>query len=328
MADSLIITRGLQIPDNNFLEPIGDAWSVNGDLIEDDCTFNFSTEGAGREIQIDVTSLNASGDYLQSAMTPFGVAAGPFKSGPVSTRWHFACIAKTSGVGANDVELLNMALQGYDDDGVPLGYDGNADMGLIDQEDYTLFSVIGADTVNPSTRQYRLRLRLQDSKNGGGHIHLIWVGVGISHNASSPYTDAISSSYQPDFADQSNARMKQLTAAGGIAPIIDLPDGGAHSRQWMLNLANLTTDDKALIRRAWYWNKGSRSDDILADGSTMALNRGTSQPVLVLLNRDTVKRAMYGDFAGQVVFTQATPGWWPDSGGRWSTSLSLRERLF
>lgn len=330
MADSLIITRGLQVPDNNFLEPIGDAWSVNGDnLIEDDCSFHFSTEGAGREIRIDVTSLGSPGDYLESNLTPYGVAAGPFVSDEDSrlTRWHFVCIARTSGMAGNVNQMLNMDLRGYTSAGdLIAGGQGSADMELLGQTDNVLLSAIGACKIHESARQYKLRLHLQDSSTGGGFVHLTMVAVGISYADTDPWLDTLSSGYQADFADQSTVRMKQLTAAGGIAPIINLPDGGAHYTQHTLNLAHLTTADKELIRRAWFWNRGSRSDDISAIGQA-PLNRGTPQPVLVVLNRGTVKRAMYADFAEQVVFTQATPGWWPDSGGVWSTSLSLRERL-
>lgn len=341
MAENLILTRGLYLPDANFLWPIGDSWSYSGFTSADFFALYPEPLGvisAGRALSIDIDGTTFD-KYIESAFTPSGIAAGPFDTGMVCYWWSGITVRELGVAGANTNQLIRGQLYCYDvDDNYvetigPFDYadaDGNV---FKDGSNFALYFATATKS-NPSTtvRKYKLRLYFQDDSvaGGGDSIQITWAGVGTSITHASPYYDKLATFYAHDAGFQSRTGLKWHSPESVPQPYVSVRSPAAQAQTLALNFPappGLTEADKEILRECYYWNTGTPTDDIEGWGNSHSLNRGTPQPVIVAMNREGVKRAFYADFAGPLVLTQATPQWWPDTNARWTASLNLRERL-
>jgi len=330
--DPMILTRGLPVPDPNFLKPIGTSWNYTGF----DST-KFSVEpaysGSGRALKIDLTLAALTSHTLISSLTPYGVGAGPMSTvaGEHSMRVVFLIIARASGVTENATDLIRAELNGYNAAGTSTGIvcaTEALDLGPTDETSWTLFDSGETSVVDPDTRQWALRLRFQDSSPSGASLYLSFAGVGILYgsDAQTYPNDSLLHTYEPQASLGDAVRSRWARPQNATSPIADVFDGGAHKANIALQFNKLTDDEKAIIDRAvTYWNK-AQPDAAATALTDYPATRAMPQPVLFALRRPGHKLAYYADVA-RSGFVNATPRYWPESNARWSSSLTIQERL-
>ena len=79
MADSMILTRGLAIPDPNFLHPINTAWTYEG-FSSSDFSVETADVGCGRALKINIDDAATTTHILTSSFTPYGILGAPWGS--------------------------------------------------------------------------------------------------------------------------------------------------------------------------------------------------------------------------------------------------------
>jgi hypothetical protein len=342
------IMRGLYVPDANFSWPIEDMWNLSG-IASGDVTaygprgegagFGADVYGTGRNLVVDLSNLATShgNDIIRSTYTPKEIGAGPWTGTPTLRIWA-GMICSTSGVTNTARALVQLRLQGYDADGTsrdlititPTKQDGSAF--YTSEDEYILIDGTAVDSSMTATvRWYKLEISLvkPDGGGGAGSICIDWVGVGI------PYDDDGEDSFVTWYGAQgqhsSRTSRRWLSDAAAEQPHIQVKHRGIHQAQMSLAFPYLSTADKKLLQACWMWNAGTPTDDATHSQSVFHANRGTSQPVLVVPDRETSKRAFYADFAAEPNFVQATgapnAAYWPETGAIWSTNCTFRERL-
>lgn len=336
MANLPIITPGLAIPDSNFIWDIGDAWAkgsgipANQVIQHGDQLLTNTMPTTGKVLRVILAGLaGGANDGLLSSPTPLNIMAGE-GSGLVNI-W-IGCIVKTDTIGGNNVNHLVLTeLRQFDSAGGSTGtttFVFNKPQNLTKTvSNYTVYYKVFAETINATTVEMRLRVYFLDQTTpaGGIGVTIPWVGAGQVMDVNTP---GLSSSwYTAEVSTSSNTIRRQVSARGRMNPHIFVQDQGAHAQTVNVTFPLLTEADKAKILHAWMWNAGTPTAGVSQKAGTV-LNRGTSQPVIVALDRENIKKAFYADFAAQPVFTNSTPGWLPDSDTRWSTSLTFIERLF
>ncbi|MCJ7551632.1 MAG: hypothetical protein MUQ30_18325 [Anaerolineae bacterium] len=342
MANLPIIIPGLAIPDPNFIWPVDEtsdaSWEILGGMTaaqyvqRGDNTYKDTMPTTGRVL--DVHTVGAAGgitDGLLSGPTPTGIMCG---GGVIISHYLWVgCIVKTAGVAAgNTNDLVTLRVEQFTSTGAAVGTPVNmpftSEPGRLREPvaDYTLYWQSASVVLTDTTSYFKLRMYFNIDSNGGAAdtISIPFVGCGYSAN-NNPQLNT--SWYTADVSTSSNNMRRQVSSRGRMNPHIFVQDQGAHAQSVNVTFPMLTEADRAKIMHAWYWNSGTPTAD-LDNTAYAALNRGSSQPVLVALDRDNIKKAFYADFASPPVFTQATPGWWPDASPVWSTSLTFTERLF
>ena len=336
MADSMILTRGLAIPDPNFLHPIGDAWSYSegGGFEASDFSVVTATVGCGRALKINVTDATTTTHILTSSLTPYGVCGAPWVSDYTERKPYlvYCMTAKTSGCTGNLNVLVNAKLFSYSASGGQIAETcQTSTLGPTDTTTWATVTELETGTAfHPDAYWHKLKLQFQDTTDDkGGYVLLSFVGVGIMYDGSglTPVltNDEIDGTFGPRVMKAVTQRQKWVTPQNTLNPKTRAYNMGARSQVLGLDFPALTTTEKEIVERAEMWNLAQPDDD--ADGTaSLPANRGTRQPVLVALRRSEAKEAFYADMqlGG---FSQAMD-WYPDSGSRWQTQATFQERLF
>jgi len=339
MADSMILTRGLAIPDPNFLHPINTAWTYEG-FSSTDFSVVTADVGCGRALKINVGgagTITTPADYthiLTSSFTPYGVYAGPW-SDTLSDRKPylvFCMTAKTSGCTDNTNVLVNAKLYSYTSSGAVTMHTCQTEtLGPTDTTSWATVTELETGTeFDADAYWHKLKLQFQDTTDDkGGHVLLSFVGAGILYGGSGTTpvltNDQIDGNFRPQVMKAATQRQKWVTPQNTLNPKVRAYNMGARSQVLGIDFHALTTTEKEIVERAEMWNLAQPDDD--ADGNaSLPANRGTRQPVLVALRRSEVKEAFYADMqlGG---FSQAMD-WYPTSGSRWQTQATFTERLF
>ena len=337
MADPMIITRGLAIPDPNFLHPLQDSWSYTDDFSSTDFQVRSAYQGIGRGLVVNVENADFDTHYLRSAPTPYGVFGAPWSAttGDAHQSVIYGLIAKTSGCATNENVLVQMDLEGLSSTGSTIGYrlatdPDDGDLGPTTETDWTFFHCREECDLETTIYSWRLRVRFQDTTAGGGYVHIGWVGVGILYDHTDAYTSDSTSNYRPSAGiGPKQTQFRWLTPQGSLNPKTLCLNRGAHSERVALDFLALTDDEKAMMERAEYWNKGAPDDDATAVWPYIP-TRGTRQPLFVAMRREGLKRAFYADATFPTWMpTTAKIGqcWWPDTDNRWDGSMVFVERM-
>ena len=330
MPDSMILTRGLAIPDPNFLQPMGDAWSYGSGFSASSFSAVATSEGCGRALKIDVTGADGTSDYaITSAFTPYGVCGAPWSDDSSDRKPYVVyCIrAKTSGMAGNTAEILKAQLNQYRANGSFIVKTCKTDTGdgPTDETDWTLFTAVETGTeFNTQAYWHKLQLTFTDSDGGGGYVYISFVGVGILYGVEALTYDQIDNTYSPKIVKLTSAKTRWITPQNTLNPIIRTDNMGARSETITLAFPALSTAEKQIIERAEIWNTSQPDDDVSATAS-MPANRGTKQPVLVALRRAEAKSAFYADMS--IGGFAQSMDWYPDSGSRWAAQVTFTERL-
>lgn len=339
MADPMIITRGLAIPDPNFLHPIGDSWSYSDIFDSTDFTTRVEYEGIGKSTAVNTDGADHDTHYLTSSMSPYGVFGAPWATTALdrASTVVYGLRAKTTGASTNSTSLVRCRLRGYKSDGSASSYhfqsttDGAySDLDVTNETDWTLFLARAGS--NPATNIYNWKLEIGFNKSSpaGAFVHISWVGVGIMYANSSTYAFDSTSQYAPTELGPNVTRTKWLTPQTALSPKNISLNRGAHAARMSFNFLGLDSTEKAMMDRAEYWAKGQPDDDVLCRGA-YPTTRGTRQPLFVALRRNGAKQAFYADAEfGPTLPTTARiqNGIWLDSGTRWDRSVTFQERLF
>jgi len=332
-----IIMRGLKIPDANFRWPLGESWTAGTSIVN---TFPHASddEDTGRSLIIPLDGLAYTDpqNYIHSAFSPYGVAAGPYADAPVVQYFWLGAIARTREVSASTTGILKALIVGYGADGNYITSSSSVD--LYDEDGNTFYYsdtfklwrrvlfIYGADI--SSVRYWRLRFRFSqnDTGNADEMIELAWAGVGCPIGVG---VDALSTwSYAHDAAVGTTNAMRRISPAGTFDPMLDVKEP-AHSYNVSVSFPYLTNDDKDIIRKAYRWNRGTPTSDVESrkwTASHQHIDRGTAQPIIVAFDRIGLKRAFYADFNPQ--FTQSAITSWPESSPYWAAPITFTERLF
>lgn len=338
-----ILTRGIYVPDANIAWPIGDAWSPTGFVAAQGATPYYyplaSKEaiGSGRELWLDLTNtshLNWN-YYLTSALTPFGIGAGPFLfDTPASVHWWIGIVVKTVDIPADSTSIAKVKVLGYEADGTTL-CNGGPELefdGVGTRDDlqtsttYELFTVRGSATPNADCRWYKLRVFLRRRSGGPAQprMALIWAGMGISSGASAQ--DKLSSWYNANPIISMGTTRKRHSGVRTEQPYYRAQGHAVHGHNINVAFPNLSLADKEIIQAATYWNQAAPTDDI-GSYSCFIANRGTPQPVIIAVRREGIKRAMYADMPAEPQLTEVTPEWMPENNGKWGTNIVFQEWL-
>ena len=345
-VSNLFIMPGLHVPDANFNWPIGSdadcGWSATNIAAGEyyyvgprpqgnyDCA---SSDGTGRSLSMDLSSMPASGtytDYIESDYTPYEVAAGP--ASYLRLRLWVGVIAATADMSSETSSngVLKVSIIGYDADGTQRETMSKELMTTRSESVFKLYQgVIEETEFTTSVRWYKVRIAIcKHSASSAGQVVLDWVGVGLSHHATDTGPD-LTSWYGAQGSHSAQTDRRWISGQYNDRPYVMVNGRAAHLSTMSLQFPYIQTADKRLINTAWMWNAGTPSDDFSGsiDYTHAAVNRGTSQPVIVVPDRANMKRAMYADFAGAPNWNQATQGWWPESSEIWATDLTFRERF-
>ena len=341
-VNNFALMRGLYIPDANFSWPIEDAWEKTGLAAGEVSAFGPRPEGGytgadpygtGRNMVIALAALPtvAWDHYIESTFTPNEIGAGPW-GGSRQLRIWVGLSYRTAGVTTGTRSLVQATLVACDLDGT------ERDTLVVDLgikaavSDYTLVTGTAYDSAMTTTvRKYKLRLAFRQPDGGGGAGYMVvdWVGVGIPSAAAG--TDAFTSWYGSAATHGSGTELKWSDSRYAERPHVLVKHRGAHAQDLSLTFPYLSAADKQLLQACYMWNTGTPTDDIEVDGNVYHTSRGTSQPVILAIDRAEGKRAFYADFVGKPRYMQATGAgvapYWPESGAIWSASVTFRERL-
>lgn len=341
-VNNFALMRGLYIPDANFSWPIEDAWEKTGLTAGEVDAFGVrpeggykaaATYGTGRNLVIALAALpTAAWDhYIESTFSPSEIGAGPWSTTRQLRIW-VGLIYRTAGVTTGTRSLVQATLVACDADGTERDT-LVVDLGIIAAvSDYTLVTGTAYDSAMTATvRKYKLRLAFRQPDGGGGAGYMVvdWVGVGIP--SASDGSDDFTSWYGSAASHGSGTETKWSDGKYAEMPHVLVKHRGAHAQDLSLQFPYLSAADKQLLQACYMWNRGTPTDDIEVQGATYHTDRGTSQPVILAIDRAEGTRAFYADFVGRPTFLQATGAgvapYWPESGAIWSASVTFRERL-
>ena len=339
---NLTLYRGVPIPDCALVYFTADgqgSWSDNMSSTDFEIraphpltgtnSKGASPYGVGRALYVDPATFGASFDYyIESSYTPSGVGSGPTAGSDITPDVWAGFIGRCETDTVNNTRnLVQITVTAYDAAGnagdsvnlVPT-FKGVADAEFTKFGIYTATSAAGL-TVRHTDRMYKVRVYFRESSTTATRIAIEWVGLGFGTATS------FGTAYLPDVSGSHGnlrrwAKSKRLTQ-----PISHVVGAGAHVQRMSLTMPLLTEVQMANLRVFEQWNAGTPTEQAAMTDGHYAANRGVPSPVVVILDREGLKRAFYADFAGEVNYVQAVPGWYPESGSRWAASMTLDEWL-
>ncbi len=326
--DHPLIMRGLSIPDPNFIHPIGDVWSKSSGIPVADIMPRGSTNGVGRSLSIDVGTLG-SNPWIYSDYSPYGIGNIPFLGSARNVSFWIGIVAKTLDIPSNNSSyVVRGFVNGYSSSGSLIASSSTVNL-MQYSADWGIFSAISTMTATDAICYYKLYLLFanETSPSGSAAVHIDWAGTGFPIDIANG--DKLENGYIGSaISVGSKTAMQQLTPGYKTGARSRVLGFGAHRQIVNISLPMLSLDDRDKVREAYYWNRGTPTDDVeiyCAGSSNNVLNRGTRQPVIVALDIEGVKSAFYANITNDIVFSESSPDWIPDTGTRWSTNLNLEE---